>query len=157
MKIRLVAVGQRMPTWVENGFNEYARRMPRECALELVEVAAAKRGRARSATQLLAEEAGNLLAVVKPTEQVIALTEQGRQYSTLELSRQMKAWLQGGRDMVLLVGGADGFAPEVLQRASSTWSLSRLTYAHPLVRVVLAEQLYRAWSVLQNRPYHRGD
>ena len=146
-----------MPDWVTSGFSEYVRRMPRECSVELVEVNAAKRARARSKVQLLDEEAGYLLAAIKPQDRVIALAEKGKAYSTLELSQQLQGWLQGGQDIALLIGGADGLAPEVMARVDSSWSLSRLTYAHPLVRVVLAEQLYRAWSVLGNKPYHRGD
>ena len=98
VKIRIIAVGQRMPDWVTTGFAEYTRRMPRECAVELVEVNAAKRARARSKAQLLAEEADHLLAAIKPSDRVIALAEKGKAYSTLELSQQLQRWLQGGRD-----------------------------------------------------------
>jgi len=153
----VIAVGKRMPEWVDVAFAEYARRLPRGCSLELVEVAAARRGRSRSKVQLLAEEAEQLLGAVSPTESLVALDERGTHYSTLELSQQLAGWLQDGRDRALLIGGADGLAPEVDSRASSRWSLSRLTLAHPLARVVAAEQLYRAWSLLNNLPYHRGE
>ncbi len=156
MRIKLIAVGERMPAWVQDGFQEYAKRLPRECRLELREIAAARRGKGGSASRAMAEEGQRLLAAIPAGARVIALDVGGQQWSTEELAAEMEDWLASGESVALLVGGPDGLAPDCLQRASRRWSLSRLTLPHPLVRVVLAEQLYRAWSVLQGHPYHRA-
>ncbi|RMF17955.1 MAG: 23S rRNA (pseudouridine(1915)-N(3))-methyltransferase RlmH [Gammaproteobacteria bacterium] len=156
MRIRLLAVGERMPAWVETGFAEYRKRMPRDMALELEEVPVARRARNASPEKLCAEEGQRLLARLKPSDYVIALDVRGKSHSTETLSRWMADWRMQGRDVALLVGGPDGLSPEVLGRADARWSLSELTLPHPLVRVVLAEQLYRAWTLMSGHPYHRG-
>jgi 23S rRNA (pseudouridine1915-N3)-methyltransferase len=156
MKIRLIAVGTRMPDWVSTGFDEYARRLPPECALQLVEVPAAKRGRSADTGRILNEEGRQLLARVPAGSHIIALDAGGRAWDTPQLARQLDQWLHGGCDLALLVGGPEGLADACKARAQQSWSLSALTLPHPLVRVIVAETLYRAWSVLANHPYHRA-
>lgn len=155
MRIQLIAVGQRMPQWVTQGYEEFARRMPHECRLDLVEISAGKRGRKADTRKILKEEGERTLAAIPKNHRVVALDVLGKSWSTPELSRQMDGWMQDGRDVSLLVGGPEGLAPECVQRAEQRWSLSPLTFPHPLVRVIVAEQLYRAWSLLNNHPYHR--
>ena len=156
MKIRLLAVGTRMPGWVREGYQEYARRMPRECRLELVEIAPGRRGRSTPAARAVAEEGGRMLAALGRGDRVIALDVRGQGWSTGELAGRLRGWLGGGCDVSLLVGGPDGLDPACLERAAQRWSLSPLTLPHPLVRVVLAEQLYRAWTLVSGHPYHRA-
>lgn len=144
-----------MPAWITQGYEEYAKRMPRECALDLVEIAPEKRTKTTSVPQMKAKEADRLLAAIPQGHFVVALDEKGKHWSTQQLSQQMERWLQQGQDLSLIIGGPDGLDDRVKQRANQTWSLSALTFPHPLVRVVLAEQLYRAWSLLNNHPYHR--
>jgi 23S rRNA (pseudouridine1915-N3)-methyltransferase len=155
MRIHLLAVGRRMPTWIEAGYAEFARRLPPECRLELKEIEPGERGKGRDPARAMAEEGTRLLAALPKSAQVIALDEHGREWSSAELAQRLQAWLQDGRDVALLVGGADGLAPEVKARAETSWALSKLTLPHALVRVLVAEQLYRAWSILKNHPYHR--
>lgn len=145
-----------MPGWVESGYQEYAKRLPPECALHLVEIEPGHRGKGASVEIARREEGGRLLAALPKGVQVIALDERGRAWSTAELSRQLAAWLAEGRDLALLVGGPEGLDPTCRARADRLWSLSPLTFPHPLVRVILAEQLYRAWSLLTGHPYHRA-
>jgi len=156
MKINLVAVGTKMPAWVTQAYEEYSRRLPRECQLQLVEIAPAKRGKTAQPEQWKKEEATRILSVIPDSHHVIALEVDGKSWCTEELAGQMQSWLSDGRDISLIVGGPDGLDLSCLQRADQKWSLSPLTLPHPLVRIVLAEQLYRAWSILQNHPYHRA-
>lgn len=156
MKINLVAVGTKMPAWVTQGFDEYSRRLPRECQLQLVEIAAAKRGKNAQPQQWKLDEANRILAAIPDNHRVIALEVTGKSWSTETLSQNLADWLTDGRDVSLIVGGPDGLDARCLQRADLKWSLSGLTLPHPLVRIVLAEQLYRAWTILQNHPYHRS-
>jgi 23S rRNA (pseudouridine1915-N3)-methyltransferase len=155
MRVTLVAVGQRMPAWVTQGYCEYSKRLRARLPLELVEIPAARRGSGDLARSM-AEEGRRLLASARPGDHVVALDERGATRTSLELSRWLGRQLQSGKDLVFLVGGADGFAPEVLARANERWSLSALTLPHALVRVVLAEQLYRAVTLLDGHPYHRA-
>jgi 23S rRNA (pseudouridine1915-N3)-methyltransferase len=155
MQINLIAVGTRMPHWVEDGYQAYARRLPRECRLNLVEIPAGQRGRSKSAAGAIREEGRRILAALSAEQRVIALDEKGALWSTQQLARQLEHWLQGGRDISLLVGGPDGLSRECLEQAPEHWSLSPLTLPHALVRVLLAEQLYRAWTVTTGHPYHR--
>jgi 23S rRNA (pseudouridine1915-N3)-methyltransferase len=156
MKLNLLAVGTKMPAWVVDGYNEYAKRLPRECSLHLHEIAPSKRGKSGSASQWMREEGDRLLNQIPDNHHVVALDVKGKPWSTEQLAEQMKSWLADGRDVSLIVGGPDGMDQRCLQRANQTWSLSALTLPHPLVRIVMAEQLYRAWTVLQNHPYHRA-
>jgi 23S rRNA (pseudouridine1915-N3)-methyltransferase len=155
VKIRLVAVGQRPPEWVSEGFLDYARRLPREMPLELVEVPAAT-GTKGSPGQAREIEARRLLGRVGDRDWVVALDERGKTWSTLDLAGKLDNWRMQGRDVTFLVGGAEGLAAACRARADEVLSLSNLTLPHALVRVVLAEQVYRAWSVISGHPYHRG-
>jgi 23S rRNA (pseudouridine1915-N3)-methyltransferase len=156
MKIHLLAVGRRMPAWIESGYAEFAQRLPPECRLALKEIEPGARGKGRDPARAMAEEGERMQAALPKDVRVIALDESGHEWSSVELSRQLQGWLQGGRDVALLVGGADGLAPALKARAELSWSLSKLTLPHALVRVLVAEQLYRAWSILKNHPYHRA-
>lgn len=155
MRIHLIAVGLRMPAWVESGYGEYAKRLPAECSLKLVEIPLAKRGKNADIARLQQQEAERILNAIPKGAKVVALEVTGKSWSTQKLSDHMQDWLQGGQDIALLVGGPDGLSAECRQRADLLWSLSPLTLPHPLVRIVLAEQLYRAWSIIQGHPYHR--
>lgn len=156
MKIRVLAVGQKMPAWVTEGYNEYAGRMPPECRLELIELPLAQRAKNQPVERAVQQEGERMLASLSGQERLIALDVRGRTWSTEQLSDELAEWLGGGRDVALAIGGPDGLAPGVLERAERRWSLSPLTLPHPLVRVVIAEQLYRAMSILKNHPYHRA-
>ena len=156
MKLRLIAAGTRMPGWVETAFEDYRKRLPPQLKLELVEIAVAHRGKNPDLARLKNLEGQSLLRALRPDDRVIALDERGEKLSTQAWSQALTQWMQDGRDIAFLIGGPDGLAPEVLQRAAARWSLSPLTLPHALVRVVVAEQLYRAWSVLSNHPYHRA-
>ncbi|MGH8307579.1 MAG: 23S rRNA (pseudouridine(1915)-N(3))-methyltransferase RlmH [Gammaproteobacteria bacterium] len=156
MRIHLLAAGTRLPSWINDGFNEYARRLPPECKLLLKEIPLGAARRSGDAAKAVAQEGAKMLAAVPTGAGVAALDVGGKRFSTEELSRQLNHWLQDGRDQALLIGGPDGLAPECCARAELKWSLSPLTLPHGLVRVVVAEQIYRAWSMLKGHPYHRA-
>lgn len=156
MKIYLLAIGARMPSWVEQGYKEYAKRMPRECELQLVEVSSKKRGKQAVTDRILAEEGKDLLAAAPRGSLIVALDVLGKPLSTEQLSSRMEQWMEGGRDVALLVGGPEGLHADCIAKADFRWSLSPLTFPHPLVRVIVSEQLYRAWTLLNNHPYHRA-
>ena len=155
MKIHIIAVGDRMPAWVEAGYQEYAKRLPRECRLVLHEIPAGRRAKGADIKRIIEQEGARQLAAIPVGAHVIALDRGGRQRDTEQLAVELEKRLAGGQDLALLIGGPEGLAPACLKRADEVWSLSLLTLAHPLVRVVLAEQLYRAWSIVNNLPYHR--
>jgi 23S rRNA (pseudouridine1915-N3)-methyltransferase len=155
MQLRVVAVGQRMPPWVQSAWTEYARRFPRGLELELQEIPPARRSRGARVDALRAAEADALLAAVPPASRVIALDEHGRQWSTRELAAELERWMQQERGVCFLIGGPDGLDARCRETAQDVWSLGRLTLPHAMVRVILAEQLYRAWTVTCNHPYHR--
>lgn len=155
MKLLIVAVGHKMPAWVNEGYTEYAKRMPREARIELVEIKPEKRAGGKTKEQVHEAEHQRIAAALPVNCELVALDERGQEWSTLELAEALKGWMQGGRDVAFVIGGADGLHPEVKRRAGRLWSLARLTLPHGLVRVVLAEQLYRAVTVIQNHPYHR--
>ena len=155
MQIHIIAVGDRMPEWIEAGYHEYARRLPRECRLVLHEISAGRRTKGVDLRRLIEQEGSRQLAAIPRGARVIALDRSGKQMDTETLAVELKKRLAGGENMALLVGGPEGLAPDCLARADESWALSRLTLAHPVVRVVLAEQLYRAWSIIQHLPYHR--
>ena len=144
-----------MPDWVKSGYDEYAKRLPRECHLQLLEIPAGKRGKGANLARVIREEGERMLAALPKEAHVIALDMHGKQWDTPQLAQQLKDWLQDGHDVALLTGGPDGLAESCLKRADHLWSLSKLTLPHPLVRIVAAEQLYRAWSLLTGHPYHR--
>ncbi len=145
-----------MPEWVNMGYGEFAGRLPPECRLHLIEVPLTKRGKGQDTGRSVEQEGERMLAAVPKGCRVIAMEVGGREWSTEQLAQEQARWLQSGQDIALLVGGPDGLAPACRERAEQHWSLSRLTLPHMLVRVVVAEQLYRAWTVLQGHPYHRG-
>ena len=155
MQLLVAAVGQRMPAWVQQAWTEYARRLPRESPLDLKEIPLAKRGRNAAVKRLREDEGAALLAAMPPGYRTIALDERGRQWTTLELAGRLEDWMREERGVGFLIGGPDGLSPECRNRAQDTWALGRLTLPHPLVRVILAEQLYRAWTITRNHPYHR--
>ena len=157
MRINVVAVGTRLPAWQQQGFQEYAKRLPRECALTLTEIPAAARGKARPTRQMVDKESDRMIAAIGRNDYVVALDRPGTQYSTEELAGLLETWLGRGGDVAMLIGGADGLADACRSRADLHWSLSELTLPHGLVRVLVAEQVYRAWSVLRGHPYHRGE
>jgi 23S rRNA (pseudouridine1915-N3)-methyltransferase len=156
MNIHLISVGNRMPKWVEQGYSEYAKRMPNECALKLVEIAPGHRGKGADIARAVRDEGERMLKAIPRDCLVIALEVKGREWSTEQLAGKLGSWMESGRDLVLLVGGPEGLADSCRKRADLLWSLSTLTMPHPLVRVVLAEQFYRAWSLMRNHPYHRA-
>ena len=155
MRVSVVAVGTRMPAWVEQGVADYLVRMPRELKIEWREIPLARRGKDRTTGQLRAREGAQMLKAIPAADRVIALDVNGRSLSTEQLARQLEAWQMSGDNYSLLIGGPDGLDEACLQRADQCWSLSALTLPHPLVRVLLAEQLYRAWTITVNHPYHR--
>ncbi len=155
MKLRLVAVGAKSPDWVNAGFTDYARRMPRECALELAEIAPANR-KGWPTERVLADEAERMLARLGASDRVVALDVEGRACSTEALAERLDNWRMQGGDVSFLIGGADGLDQSALSRADESMSLSAMTFPHQLVRVMLAEQLYRAWTILHGHPYHRA-
>jgi 23S rRNA (pseudouridine1915-N3)-methyltransferase len=155
MRIRVLAVGSRMPEWVRETCADYALRLRSSLKLTLLEIPAGPRSAQRSAEAALRIEAKRLLVALRPKEFVVALDEKGDEFSTRELAAWLGARREAARDVAFLIGGPDGFDPDVLRRADFKLSLSRLTFPHALVRVLLAEQLYRAQSLLENHPYHR--
>jgi 23S rRNA (pseudouridine1915-N3)-methyltransferase len=155
MKIKLLAVGTKMPSWVTQGYDEYARRMPSDMQLQLQELGLGFRGKSADLKRAIAKEGEQMLAAIPAQDYVIALDVLGKPWSTEQLAKQCGDWRMGGRNVTLLVGGPDGLDPACVTRADQRWSLSPLTLPHPLVRVVLAEQIYRAWSLLNNHPYHK--
>ena len=156
MRIHIISIGNKMPDWVNKGFNEYAKRMPTECQLNLIELPPAQRSKTTDLKRAIQDEGQRMLKAVPKNSQIVALDVTGKAHSTESLATQLENWLSSGTDIALLIGGADGLAAECLAAASSKWSLSKLTFPHPLVRVILSEQLYRAWSLMRNHPYHRA-
>lgn len=144
-----------MPDWVQTGYSEYAKRLPRECALALREVPLAARGKNADIARAIEKEGEAMLAAIPAQERVIALDVTGKPQSTGSLAKTLQEWQMQGGDTSFLIGGPDGLSGNCLTRARESWSLSGLTMPHPLVRILLAEQLYRAWSMLHNHPYHR--
>lgn len=155
MQIQLLAVGNRMPAWVEAGYEEYAKRLPRECELILKEIPPGKRSKNSDLPRIVKEEGERLLAAVSRDTHIVTLDIPGKPWNTEELAASLKRWLESGQNIALMVGGPEGLSEDVKVRAHESWSLSKLTLPHPLVRIVVAEQLYRAWSILHNHPYHR--
>ena len=155
MRFKIIAVGTRMPAWVIEGWKDYANRLPRDFQVELVELPLGPRGKNQSVERAIAKESEQMLAAIPKGDKVIALEVTGKSWSTETLAANLANWSMEGGNFSLLIGGPDGLSRECLQRADAKWSLSALTLPHPLVRIVLIEQLYRAWSILNNHPYHK--
>jgi len=156
MKINLVCVGTKMPAWVEAGFSEYSKRLPADFALSVTEVPLGKRGKSGDVKQAIKKETDAVLAKIRDADHVVALEVTGKRLSTEALAQRVDDIRMDGKNIALLVGGPDGLGQECRDRANEQWSLSALTLPHPLVRIVLAEQIYRAWSILNAHPYHRA-
>jgi 23S rRNA (pseudouridine1915-N3)-methyltransferase len=155
MQLIVAAVGHKMPGWIEAGFQEYAKRMPPECRLVLKEIKPIERSSGKNAETVMAQERTRIEAALPKGGRVIALDEHGVHMTTVQLSQQLSTWQQQGGDVSFVIGGADGLDAEFKKNADMLLRLSNMTLPHALVRVILAEQLYRAWSILRNHPYHR--
>ena len=156
MRIHLLTVSKKPPAWVRTGFEEYARRLPAQLSLGTIAVAPVARGHGQSPASAKRKEAERIAAAIPRECRVVALDENGTQFSSAELAAQLGRWLGNGRDVAMVVGGADGLDGAFVQSADEVWSLSKLTLPHALVPIVVAEQLYRAWSLLYRHPYHRS-
>jgi 23S rRNA (pseudouridine1915-N3)-methyltransferase len=156
MKARLIAVGERAPAWVAEGFAEYQKRVSHGLPLDLVEITPGIRGKGRDTERATSDEGARVLAALPKGAHVVALDIPGRPWTSMQLAQRLEHWRTLGRDLAFLIGGPEGHAPEVVARADEAWSLGPLTLPHMLVRLLVAEQLYRATAVLANHPYHRG-
>jgi 23S rRNA (pseudouridine1915-N3)-methyltransferase len=156
MHIDLICIGQKMPSWVKIGFNEYTKRLPNACHLNLIEISLRKRTKNADLARLQHKEGEQMLAAIAQGAYVIALDERGQVWNSAQLAEQLAHWMREYNTVALLVGSPEGLSTACLQRAQQRWSLSALTLPHQLVRIVVAEQLYRAWSLLNNHPYHRA-
>lgn len=156
MRIVLIAVGGKAPSWVRDGYAEYAKRLPKPYAPELVELALGARTKSSDPARAIADEGARVLAAVPKQARLVLLDERGEAWSSVELARELSAWARSGDDVALAIGGPDGHAPAVQERARQRWSLSKLTLPHMLVRLVVIEQLYRAWTLNEGHPYHRA-
>ncbi len=155
MKISLLTLGHKMPDWVQVAFNLYNNRLPSHLKIHINEMAAVSRQKGLSVAQIKAQEAAIITKQIKPDSINIALDENGKSLSTAAVAKQLDQWQMSGQDVNIIIGGADGLDASVLQHAQQTWSLSKMTFPHQLVKVIVAEQLYRAHSLLINHPYHR--
>ena len=155
MRIRLITVGSKMPGWVETGYEEYSRRLGADLKLELVEIPLNRRSKGADVNRLQEKEANQMLAAIGQGDLVVTMEIKGKAWSTEQLADKMGEWMHSGRNVSLLVGGPEGLHPKCMAQADLRWSLSPLTLPHPMVRVLLAEQVYRAWSILKNHPYHK--
>ncbi len=156
MKARLIAVGERAPAWVASGFSEYQKRLSHWLPFELVEVAPGLRGKGRDAVRATGDEGQRVLSALPKAAHIITLDGRGKLHTSEQLAQRLEAWRQQGRDLAFLIGGPEGHSPEVTATAHENWSLGPLTLPHMLVRLLVAEQLYRACSLLANHPYHRA-
>ncbi len=153
--MRLIAVGDRQPSWVDSAFDDYTARLPRQWQFRLETIATAKRKKSAPVEDARLAEGEKILSRLKPSEHLIVLDEHGTQFSSKELAQKLEYWQTVGEDIVFAIGGPDGFSGNVQARANTCWSLSKLTLPHGLARVLYAEQIYRAWSLLAGHPYHR--
>jgi 23S rRNA (pseudouridine1915-N3)-methyltransferase len=156
MRITIIAASSRQPAWVTAGFEEYAARLRGRCTLKVVEIPLGRRKKAEPAVRAVEAEGERMLAALPQGAHVVALTEAGKQCSTVELAGRLRAWIAAGAPLAFLIGGPDGLAAMCLERAAERWALSRLTLPHGLARIAVAEALYRAWTVIEGHPYHRG-
>lgn len=155
MKITLLAVGTKMPRWVDDAFGDYAKRFGRDISFELKEIKPEKRGGGVTAERGIAAEHERLLAAIPPRSLLVILDERGKNWTSVRLAEAMQGWMANGDDICIVIGGADGLAPALKQKADVLLQLSAMTLPHGMVRVLLAEQLYRAYSIINNHPYHR--
>lgn len=155
MIVHLIAIGSNMPAWVKDGFEEYQSRLRNEVQLKMIEIPAQARKKNADISKILKEEGQKMLSAVPKGARIVGLDVIGKAVTTPELSQMMAGWLQGGTDIALLIGGPEGFSDEVKQNFQQSISLSKLTLPHPMVRILIAEQLFRGWSILHNHPYHR--
>ena len=155
MQLVIAAIGHKMPAWIDTGFIEYAKRMPPDCRLVLKEIKPVDRSGSRSAETVMAMEKSRIEAAIPKGSKVVALDEHGRDLTTMQLAKNLTEWQQSGTDVTFVIGGADGLDAQFKQQADMLLRISSLTLPHGMVRVLLAEQLYRAWSITQNHPYHR--
>lgn len=155
MRIRVLAVGTRMPTWVTTGVDDYQRRLPRDFSVEWIDIPPAK-SQGEPVPKLMAKEAAAIKRQLKSGERLVVLDVAGRLLGTDAIAVNVAQWQQSGGSAAVVIGGPDGTDPSLLAQADLCWSLGRITMAHPLVRVVLAEQLYRVWSIIAQHPYHRS-
>ncbi len=144
-----------MPGWVQQGYNEYAKRLPRECELVLKEIVPGKRGKNSDTDRIVKEEGKRMIAAIPPKSHIVTLDIPGKAWTTKDLAAAVQRWQENTQQVALMIGGPEGMSEQVVEIASESWSLSTLTFPHPLVRIVVAEQIYRAWSILHNHPYHR--
>ncbi|NNE06245.1 MAG: 23S rRNA (pseudouridine(1915)-N(3))-methyltransferase RlmH [Xanthomonadales bacterium] len=156
MHFKVAAIGQRMPSWVSDAWREYSKRFPRNPSIELIELATARRGRNADISRLVESEGDKLLAAIPDHAVAVALDERGEAWSTKTLAEHVRGWMAGGQDVYFMIGGPDGLSSACIRRADKRWSIGPLTLPHPLVRVILVEQLYRALMVVGNHPYHRA-
>ncbi len=156
MHIHLIAVGQKMPAWVNQACDDYLTRLPRELQLNTIEVPLIKRGKNPDVQRIVRDESRKVMQSIPAGCSLVALDVKGRKVSTEQLATTLNNWMQQGNDIAIVIGGPDGLSDELLQQAGQTLSLSDMTFPHPLVRIVIIEQLYRAWSILNNHPYHRA-
>ena len=155
MKVRLLAVGQKMPKWVQQTFNDYNNRLVKNQQVALKEISPVHRSKSMSSEKAKSIEGQYILSALKPDEKIILLDEKGQNISTKNIAQSIKSWQMNGTNIAIVIGGADGVSDEIKNHAFKQWSLSKLTFPHPLVRVILMEQIYRAYSLIANHPYHR--
>jgi 23S rRNA (pseudouridine1915-N3)-methyltransferase len=156
MLVELIAVGKKMPAWVNEGVETYLKRLPHELKMGVREIAPARRVKNGDSKRYKEEEGARILDVLPKNAHCVLLDVAGKHYTTERLATRLESWMGMGKPLALVIGGADGVSTECVERADERWSLSSLTLPHPLVRIVVAEQIYRAWSLLNNHPYHRG-
>lgn len=155
MQITIAAVGKRIPDWTKTGFQEYQKRLSGEINLSLIEIPPGRHSKNSGKTRLLLDEAASIRSALPRNNYLIVMDERGESQTTHKLSEQMANWMQDGINVCFIIGGAEGLDKSVIDLADERWSLSAYTLPHAFVRVLLAEQLYRAWSILRNHPYHR--
>ena len=156
MKINLIAIGNKMPCWVDDASQDFIKRLPPEIKINSILLPLIKRGKNPDIPRIVRDESRKLLAAVPRDSLLVVLDVLGKQVTTMKLASMLESWLQQAQDVSIVIGGPDGVSDELLSKASIKLSLSALTFPHPLVRVILLEQIYRAWSILNNHPYHRA-
>ncbi len=155
MRIQIIAVGERMPAWVQDGYQEYIKRIGSGITISLIEISAEKRGKSSNTKKILEKEAQRMLQAVAKDHKIIALDKGGQAWSTKTLADNIKDWQRDGTNISFLIGGPEGMTSGLLQQAHAKMSFSAMTFPHPIIRVMLAEQLYRAYSIINNHPYHK--